>query len=299
MNQPPRYIPIDTGLDKLLSHYGIRMKKSYVLDESCYRQRIPAQFGGGERPIYFAPVIKSQFINEDVGFLENIKGLVTMKISPLDVNTEKMKENGLQAEKLFASSDASWEMSGRINLNPMMIRPPQKDEEKKSLPLAYVVEGEFPSYFAGKPIPEKKVEEPDDASEADKEDEEKSAEKKPGVDLSKIEGESVLSKGKPGRILLVGTSEILKDNMLDDQGRSPNAMFIMNVLDFMNNREDIAEMRSKEQRFNPLADTGGGTRTFVKSFNIAGLPVLVVLFGLLTWFGRASRKKRIQMMFQK
>jgi hypothetical protein len=58
-------------------------------------------------------------------------------------------------------------------------------------------------------------------------------------------------------------------------------------------------MRSKEQRFNPLDDTGAGIKTFVKSFNIAGLPVLVVVFGLLVWFGRHSRKKRIQLMFQR
>jgi ABC-2 type transport system permease protein len=58
-------------------------------------------------------------------------------------------------------------------------------------------------------------------------------------------------------------------------------------------------MRSKEQRFNPLEDTQGGTKTFLKSFNIAGLPVLVVLFGLLVWFRRHTRKKQIQMMFQK
>ena len=58
-------------------------------------------------------------------------------------------------------------------------------------------------------------------------------------------------------------------------------------------------MRSKEQRFNPLFDTGPATKTFVKSFNIAGLPVLVTLFGLLVWFKRHSRKKHIQMMFQK
>jgi hypothetical protein len=73
----------------------------------------------------------------------------------------------------------------------------------------------------------------------------------------------------------------------------------MNVLDFLNDREEIAVMRSKEQRFNPLDDTGAGVRTFVKSFNIGGLPVLVVLFGLAVWFRRHSRKKRIQMMFQK
>ena len=197
---------------------------------------------------------------------------------------------------LFSSSEKSWEMSGRINLNPMLIRPPQSADEQQSLPLAYILEGEFPSYFAGKPIPEKEP----DKGDSEKEEPDKSEEKNPDVDLSKIEGEGeFLSKGKAGKIFLIASSEMLKDNMLDETGRSPNAMFIMNVLDFMNNREEIAIMRSKEQRFNPLEDTEAGTKTFVKSFNVAGLPVVVVLFGLLVWFRRHSRKKRIQMMFQK
>jgi ABC-type uncharacterized transport system involved in gliding motility auxiliary subunit len=176
----------------------------------------------------------------------------------------------------------------------MLIRPPQSDDEKKSVPLAYVVTGEFPSYFAGKPIPEKKTEEP-----VEEEGKAEAEEKKPDVDLSQIEGEGeVLTKGKAGKIFLIGTSELLKDNMLDEKGRSPNAMFVMNVLDFVNNREAIAEMRSKEQRFNPLSDTEGGTRAFIKSFNIAGLPVVVVLFGLVIWFRRHARKRQIQLMFQ-
>jgi ABC-type uncharacterized transport system involved in gliding motility auxiliary subunit len=294
-NQPPRYVPLDTGLEKLLEHYGIRIKKSYVMDENCYKQRVPAQFGGGERAIYFAPIIKNQFIDSKLGFMQNIKGLVAMKISPLELDTERIKANELNARKVFSSSEKSWEMRGQINLNPMFIRPPQVADEKKSLPLAYILQGEFPSYFAGKPIPERKVEKADSQKEAP----ENAEDKKPDVDLSKIEGKGeYLSKGKAGKIFLMASSEMLKDNMLDEKGRSPNAMFIMNVLDFLNNREEIALMRSKEQRFNPLDDTEGGTKTFVKSFNVAGIPVIVVLFGLLVWFRRHSRKKQIQMMFQ-
>jgi len=295
-NEGPTYVPLSTGLEKMLEHYGLRIKPSYVMDENCYRQDVPERFGGGERAIYFAPIIKSQFINSDVGFMRNIKGLIAMKNSPLDLNTGRIEENGLRAIRLFSSSKKSWEMKGRINLNPMFIRPPQSADEQKSLPLAYILEGAFPSYFAGKPIPEKRPEEDD----SEKEDPERSSEKSSGVDLSKIESEGeFLSKGKTGRIFLMASSEMLKDNILDEQGRTPNAMFIMNVLDFLNDREDIAVMRSKEQRFNPLQDTQGGTKTFVKSFNIAGLPVLVVLFGLLIWFRRHTRKKQIQMMFQK
>lgn len=291
----PSYVPLNTGLEKLLEHYGIRAKKSIVMDENCYKQKLPARIGG-ERPIYYAPLIKNQFINSDLRFMQNIKGLVAMKISPLELNTERIKENGLNALKLFASSEKSWEMSGWISFHPMAFRGPPSGVERQSLPLAYILEGEFASYFAGKPIPEKESVDGD----SEKTDKKKLADKKADVNLSKIESEGeFLSKGKPGKIFLIASSEMVKDNMLDEKGRNPNATFIMNVLDYLNNREEIAVMRGKEQRLNPLNDTRAGTKMFVKSFNIAGLPVLVVIFGLMAWFRRHARKKRIRIMFQK
>ena len=86
--------------------------------------------------------------------MRGIKELIVIKASPLELEKKRIEENGLKATELFASSEKSWEMSGRINLNPMFIHPPSADE-MQSLPLAYILEGEFPSYFAGKPIPEK------------------------------------------------------------------------------------------------------------------------------------------------
>jgi len=315
-HEEPVYVALNTGLEKLLEYYGIRIRKSYVMDENCYVQRLPEELGGGQRDIYFVPLIKNQFINKDLGFMQNIKGLVVAKISPLELDTERITEKGLRAHKLFASSEKSWEMSKRINFNPILIRPPRSSDEQKSLPLAYLLEGEFPSYFAGKQMPEKELRDSDSKktgqkkpagkeakesgdSDSEKTEQEKPAVKKADVDLSRIESSvQILSRGKPGKIFLIASWEILKDYMLDEKGISSNATFILNILDYLNNREEIAVMRSKVQLFNPLYDTGAGTKIFVKFFNIAGLPVLVVLFGLLVWFRRHSRKKRIRMMFQ-
>ena len=297
--QAPVFIPLDTGLEKLLGHYGIRMQQSFVLDENCFRQQMPAQFGGGEQPIYYAPLIQNRFINKDLDFMKNIKVLVALKISPLELDIENIKKNSLNAYKLIASSEKSWQMRGRINLNPMFIKPPPSSEEMQSYPLAYLIEGEFPSYFAGKPLPVKEVEEKKSAND-EKDSEQETAEKPAGIDLSKIERSGqFLSKGKPGKIFIMASADMLKNNVLDAAGQSSNATFIMNVVDYLNGREDIAVMRGKEQRFNPLEDTQAGTKTFVKAFNIAGLPILVVIFGLGVWFRRHSRKKHIQMMFQK
>ncbi len=297
--QAPVFIPLDTGLEKLLAHYGIRIQQSFVLDENCFRQQMPAQFGGGDQPIYYAPLIKNRSINKDLDFMKNIKVLVALKISPLELNIENIKNNSLTPYKLISSSEKSWQMRGRINLNPMFIKPPPSVDEMQSYPLAYLIEGEFPSYFAGKPLPEKEVDEKQAENDA-KESEEKTVEKPSEIDLSKIERSGqFLSKGKPGKIFVMASADMLKNNVLDAEGQSSNATFIMNVIDYLNGREDIAVMRGKEQRFNPLEDTRAGTKTFVKAFNIAGLPILVVIFGLGVWFRRHSRKKHIQMMFQK
>lgn len=299
-NRGPSYTPLDTGLEKLLSHYGIRIKKSYVLDENSHKQRLPRGMGGGERPIYFAPIIKNKNINHDLRFLRGIKGMVAVKISPLELDEARISENKLKAVKLFSSSEKSWEMRENINLNPMFLSPPPSDDEKQSFPLAYIVEGEFPSYFAGKSIPEKTSQD-ENIDTVDKEENvPEPAEKTARVDMSKIKGQSeIISKGKPGKIFLMASTEMLKDNVLDPDGDSPNDMFILNTLDALNQRENIALMRSKVLSFNPLHDTGLMIKTFVKMLNIGGLPVLLVITGLIVWLHRRSRKKRIQVMFQK
>lgn len=302
MGQQPVFVPLDTGLEKLLAHYGIRIQQSYVLDENCFRQEMPAQFGGGERKIYFAPLIKNRFINQDLDFMKNIKLLVALKISPLELISDRITANELKTHRLFASSEKSWQMRERINLNPMFIKPPASSEDMQSYPLAYLVEGKFPSYFADKPIPVKEVkdEKASDQKETEQKTPPQAAEKKPEIDLSKIERKGqFLAVGKPGKIFVMASAEMMKNNVLDADGRGSNSTLIMNIIDYLNNRGDIAVMRGKEQRFNPLEDSQPGTKTFVKTFNIAGLPVLVVIFGLGVWFRRHSRKKHIQMMFGK
>jgi ABC-type uncharacterized transport system involved in gliding motility auxiliary subunit len=291
-----RYIPIKTGLEKLLAHYGVRINPSYVMDENCYRQNVGARLGGGERPIYFAPLIKNQNISKEFKFMQNIKGLVAVRIGAITLDSDKLKQNDLVAHELFSSSADSWEMSGQINLNPMFIRPPSEPEKQKRYPLAYILEGAFPSYFADKPLPSRTVEQ--DPEQSDTSDDATQA--SDAVDLSQIERkDSFIAKGQPGKIFLIASSEMIKDNVLGEDGRSPNEMFVMNVIDYLNAREEIAIMRSKEQRFNPLDDTSAGTKLAFKSVNIVGLPVIIVLLGLGIWFRRHGRKKRIQIMFQK
>ena len=282
MNQGPQYIPVTTGLEKLLTHYGVNVSASYILDQNCYEQQYPQ---GGKQPVFFAPVIQNKHINDDYNFMNNIKGLLIIQASPVVLNEKRIKENDLDAQVLLSSSKQSWEMQGRINLNPMYIRPPAEDQ-MKSLPIACLIEGEFPSYFKGKEIPLKE------------DDQEKANTKKAGK--SKVQNiNAVIEKGKQGKVIIIGSSHILKNNIIDENGNQPNAVFALNVIDYLNNKESYAVMRSKIQKFNPLDKLSPGTSTFIKSLNIVGLPVFVILFGIFIWLKRKTRQNNIKKQFQK
>ena len=296
-NREPSYIPLNTGLERLILNYGVQTSASYILDEQCYEQRMSQMYGGGKQSVYFAPLIKSKSINDKMEFMKNIKGLITLKTSSVKPLEDKLQGNGLLANVLFSSSERAWEMSGRISLNPMMLRPPVNPSEFQSYALSLLVEGEFPSYFKEREIPEK----PAIEKEGEEKEEEPTIESEIKVNVStEITGEKrFIPNGKPGKIFVTGTSELLSNSILDETGQAPSSTFIMNLIDKLNGREAYASMRSKSQRFNPLDETSPGTRAFVKTFNIAGLPVIVIIFGIIIWMRRESRKRAIQRMFEK
>ena len=152
-------IPIMFPCNRVLKDFCLIMESMFIprlsTTSECFRQRLPREMGGGERPIYFAPLIQNANISNQLDYMQNIKGLIALKVSPISIDMEKIKMHNLKANALFRSSTLAWEMKERISFNPAFIKVPEPDEERKSFDLAYMVEGEFPSYFAGKPVPEK------------------------------------------------------------------------------------------------------------------------------------------------
>ncbi|MBN1665328.1 MAG: Gldg family protein [Deltaproteobacteria bacterium] len=289
------HVPLNTGLEKMLEHYGVRIRPSLVLDERCYRQRLPPQQGGGEQPIYFIPMIESANINKELDYMKNIKGLFAFACSPLELNAEGIAAQKLTPHELFSSSRQSWEMGENIILHPMYIAPPAAGTERAKRPLAYMLEGTFTSYFKGKPMPEKPV------ADAGKESAKtKGSPALAGADRPQFVGQGAFRETSvPAKIFIVASSRMIGDQIMDETGQNPNAAFALNIIDVLNDRNEVAVMRSKVQHFNPLHPAGASAKFWIKTANIVGLPVLVIVAGFIVWGFRQIRKKKIQMMFQK
>ncbi len=296
------HVPLKTGLEKLLAHYGVRIKESYVMDENCYREQKSPQQGGGDQPIYFIPRIENANINKQLDYLQNLKGMYAFLVSPLELDDKRIEEQNVKAYKLFSSSDRSWEMRDRIILNPIFIQPPANKSEMGSRPLSYLLEGQFTSYFKGKPMPEKPAEKKPEEPKPEGEGTDAATptpSPTPAPTPPPLKGQSpTVEQSVPAKIFVIASARMIGDQLMDEQGQGPNTVFVLNMIDALNGREDVAVMRGKSQRLNPLQPIGGGTKALIKAVNIAGLPVLVILFGLLVWWRRHVRTKKIQTLFQ-
>jgi ABC-2 type transport system permease protein len=296
---PPIYTPIDTGFEKLLNHYGVSITKAYVLDKQCYKANVPPEMGGGEQDIYYYPLLKNDQINTEPEFMHNLKGLVAGQISPLELIKENIDTEKITAVNLLTSSDRSWLMKDNINLNPVMIHPPKNDDAFDSYAMAYVLSGQFTSFFKDKPVPEKTEDKPDDAKETSTEDVKKTPLKEErNQPLPPVTAENIkVATGKPARLLVLASSQMIQDTMVDPDGRTMNATFILNAIDHLNNEDQIASLRAKQQTLNPIEETSAALRAAYKAFNIIGLPLLVVLFGLGVLAKRTARKKKLATRF--
>lgn len=285
--QAPVYLPRSTGLEPLLTHYGFAVENSYILDENCYVQTDRDQSGGlREIKFYFAPYIESETIDTGSVVMGNIKRLLILNNSPVTLNAEP--PSGIAPQVLFSSSPQSWEMKEQINLyNPMTIYPPP-DDDRSSTDAAALASGSMTSYFKGKSIPEppQPTESPEDGGEDT-----------PTFSADQAVAETVMIESGEGRIFVIGSSTLLMDNILDAEGSSANATFLLNLADTLSGREDYARMRSKGQTFSPLGETSGAMKRLVKSFNIVGLPLIIIFLGIVVWLRGLSRKKRIELLF--
>ncbi len=92
------------------------------------------------------------------------------------------------------------------------------------------------------------------------------------------------------RMIVMGTAGVLNPAVMGPQ----NVGLLMNAIDWLSLDSKLLAMRTRGQSEVPFsADLSDTTRTVVKVFNIAGVPVLLVLYGVIRWRLREARRRRL------
>ena len=266
----PIYLPIDSGLTPLLAKYGIDVKQNYVLDKNSYK----AQQQYGDIQLYHVPILKKESLNQEHPVTRNLGQVLFLSAAEVSVAENIPAETDVTV--LASTSKQAWLMEGdKIDLNPTTMYPPY-ESGLKQYPLLVLAEGRFTSYFDAEPVSEEGEQPADD-----------------GVTATRYMERSI----RRGKVLVAGTSEIAGPQLLDPEGRGPNAILMQNMLDYANGNEEMPLIRSKGLNLMPLGETAPGYRVFAKGFAMAGLPLLTILAGLVVWRLRERRRKVIQRQF--
>ena len=245
-NQPPVYQPLETGLERLLEHYGVRVRRAYVMDGSATASRCRPD--GRRRAAGLLRTVDQTPVHEPgvAVAAESIKGLVVVEASPIELAPEESRPKTATAHLLLASSEKSWEIKDRINLDPMSLRPPTSAADLRSRHLAYLLEGRVFELFCGQTHPGQ-------GGGA-----EKGAAGGAGRGVprdrpvqGRTAGANCIAQGKPGKIFVLASATCSKTwSSTRPAGCQHRLRPRRHRL--LNQRGNIAVMRAKEQTFNPL-----------------------------------------------
>ncbi|MFW6214382.1 MAG: Gldg family protein [Alkalispirochaetaceae bacterium] len=266
----------ETGLSELLAHHGITVADELVLDEASFE----ANQGGIRQQIFQAPLLQGDSINRESVITRDLEDLILF-------NTAELRGEVLSEQQdltvLLTSSDASWTVSDPEQIGPWIQGAPASGETGPRN-LSVLLEGSFESYF-DEPVPLEAVGEDPEAEGGD------------GLAIDQ-EGSFLTTGVSPGKILVVGSSTLTTSQLLDPQVRTPNGTFIFNALDYLNGTPGFAELRSKGLGVPRLARTSAPVRRAIRLVNTGVLPSLVVILGVLAWWRRKVRRRRIRRLFE-
>jgi ABC-type uncharacterized transport system involved in gliding motility auxiliary subunit len=111
------------------------------------------------------------------------------------------------------------------------------------------------------------------------------AEKKDGGEDAAAKEDNPLDKEKKeGRIVVLGTSQLARNNFLNVGG---NVDLFLNILNWLSSDEDLISIRPKEPDNTPLDISAAEMRRILLG-TVFGLPLLIIVAGIRVWWMRRA-----------
>ena len=272
--------PLQTGLNDLLAHYGVKLNDNLVLDVSMgqltYSQGFMTVTTGYA---YFIKVMKeyryrtgetSAGLSKDSIITSQLESLTLPWASSLELLPQA--DPSVETIVLAKTSRGGWTAQSPYNINPTnrQFQPPASVQQAHTV--AVSLSGAFKSFYAGKAIPPAESGESDGAITAQPAAEERT---------TKTDSEAT-------QIVVLGNSQFLQ------QGRPDGQLFFLNTVDWLTLGEELINIRSHGVTDRPLKEISESEKFFLKFISIAGVPILVVAFGLVRFFLRRRAKRLVE-----
>lgn len=249
--------PTQHGLGALLTSYGVTVDSSLVMDAECATIQIAQQRGFMQvrQPVRypFMPLVAQLAAEHPVS--RGLGQVVFPFTSPLKVTLGEGSE--VEAQVLAHSSAKSWVQAPPYNLDPLQRWTLDGLGEASEHDLVVTLKGPIVSHFAAQ---------------------------------GAVEGASAGPARSPGsRLFVAGGWAFATDQFLSPS----NEALLLNVVDWMVMDDALLAVRARGLAAAPLSELGASLRRGLKIGNIAGVPLLLVIGGLLRWRMRERRRETV------
>ena len=275
--------PLTTGLNNLLEHYGVKLGNNLVLDDASPGQLTYTQgyFTVRSDYPYFVRVL-NQYRNLSGEIARGLsdESIVTSQLERLTLNWASSLEllpkegNTIETIALAKTTDRSWTVQSPYDIAPnAQLKPPSS--ARKSHTVAASLSGVFKSFYADKDIPSNQT-----GASGEAEDE---------VQVeTPNEERTTITESDPTQIVVLGNSAFLQFSGRDELN------FFFNTIDWLTLGDDLIHIRSHGVTDRPLKEVSEGEKLFLKFANIAGVPIVVVAFGLIRYLLRRRAKRLVE-----
>jgi ABC-type uncharacterized transport system involved in gliding motility auxiliary subunit len=280
-------VPVEKSktVSKLLEPYGIQLDPRILMDEDMEMLNVsmPQRIGGLFNAMVNRPVklpvqirVSSGDLNQEESLTNRISGLLYLWGGALKLDRDNLDLYGLQATTLAETGPSAWTIPFKSTPLTSEDLKPQNDD--KSYILATRIEGPFPDLYEGEEIPPW-PEEP--AGEEGPRKAEEKPEKAPAIET------------RPGRLLLVGCSEMFSDKAL---GALDNRLFFQNMVDSMSLTEDLIGIRTKSQPIRFLEQVSDAEKLAYRFIAVGLVPLLFAGLGVVRFGLRKRRREQYEKM---
>jgi ABC-type uncharacterized transport system involved in gliding motility auxiliary subunit len=91
------------------------------------------------------------------------------------------------------------------------------------------------------------------------------------------------------RVLVIGGSSLLDDQFMG----GANEAFVLNMVDWLLLDQELLDMRTRGLAMSPLEEVSDAKWSLLKWGNVAGLPALFALVGVVRWRTREARRTKV------
>ncbi|MFC1598698.1 GldG family protein [Patescibacteria group bacterium] len=255
-----------TGLEKLIEHYGIKVNQDFAIDSNNENVAFSSGYMQFLLPYPLWPrLIKDNFLTDNP-VMAKLQSLSFPWVSSLTAND---KEN-IELSTWATTSANGGSISEPFNLDPQQNFKPTSREKTA---IVMEAKGQFASYFANKDVSEIGTADLEDATFSP---------------ITEEQGEMVLQSPEDTQIIVIADSDFISDDYLS---RFPdNLTFFLNAVDYLTLDSDLISIRSKTILNRPLDETSDGLKTSLKVINIIIVPLIIIIIGVIRFYLRKRNK---------